>query len=473
MAAPIIVWFRRDLRLVDNPALASACASGRPVLPVYILDDADQPGAASDWWLHHSLDALAASLAKIGLPLVLRRAPAEQAIPALAAELSADAVYWNRLYDPATRPRDEAIKTALKSKGLEVESFPGAVIREPWELKTGAGKPYGVFTPFWKAMLALGAPPAPLPAPTQAAKPDIVPPSDALSDWQLLPVKPDWAVGFRTAWTPGEDGARACWAAFAEDGLNGYGRRRDFPGDNGVSRLSTHLHFGEVSPRQLWQAAKSLPDQAEDALAFLRELAWRDFNHQLLFHNPGMVTRNYNESFDAFPWRDDEAGFQAWTRGQTGYPLIDAGMRELWQTGYMHNRVRMAVASFLVKHLLIDWRKGEAWFRDTLVDADIANNVANWQWVAGCGADAAPYFRIFNPILQGEKFDPDGRYTRHFVPELAKLPDRFLHKPWDAPARVLEACGITLGRNYPEPVVDHGFARERALTAYRESRNER
>lgn len=472
MSGPVLMWFRRDLRVADNAALSWAVRHGPSVLPIYIRDSADFMGGASDWWLHHSLDALAARLKDIGLPLILREGPAEAALTQLIAETGASALCWNRLYDPATRPRDEAIKTGFRDKGMTVESFAGNVIREPWEMKTGAGTPYSVFTPYWKAILAAGDPPQPSPAPKTAKPPSTLPESDRLPTWRLLPTKPDWAAGFRAVWQPGETGAVERLTAFLEDGLRQYGKRRDFPADTGVSRLSPHLHFGEISAHQIWHAtlgavrSGASPASESDAMAFLRELGWRDFSHHLLFFRPAMETENFNTRFDAFPWQDDDALFTAWSRGQTGYPIVDAGMRELWQTGYMHNRVRMVVASFLVKHLLIDWRRGADWFRDTLVDADTANNTASWQWVAGSGADAAPYFRIFNPVLQGEKFDGDGHYVRRFVPELSKLSDRWLHKPWDAPKDELAKAGILLGRDYPHPIIEHGRARARALAAY-------
>jgi len=479
MTSPILIWFRRDLRLADNPALTHGLSMGRPVLPVFIRDPADRLGAASDWWLHHSLAALTGALEQIGLPLILRQGPAETVLRDLVTETGAGAVFWNRLYDPPLRARDAAIKAGLKAQGLTAASFPGNLIREPWETKTGTGQPYSVFTPFWKTLLTMGDPPFPLPAPEgRASLPRALPRSDSLSDWGLLPTKPDWAGGMLAAWTPGEAGAHSRLESFLLGGLNGYRKRRDIPADNGVSRLSPHLHFGEMSARQLWHVTLSAirngrsPAGEADAMGFLRELGWRDFSHHLLFHRPEMETRNFNPRFDAFPWVEDDALFQAWARGRTGYPIIDAGMRELWVTGYMHNRVRMVVASFLVKHLLIDWRRGEAWFRDTLVDADRANNVASWQWVAGSGADAAPYFRVFNPIIQGEKFDPDGRYVRRHVPELAKLPDRWLHKPWEAPRQELAIAGVTLGGTYPLPVVEHAAGREGALAAYAKMREE-
>ena len=473
MTSPCIVWLRRDLRLSDNPALSAAIASGAPVVCLFVLDDEDAgesaTGGASRWWLHHSLAALQEGLAGRGLSLVLKKGRAEQALLALVDRLEAKAVYWNRLYEPWTIARDTEIKTRLTERGIAVESHAADMLREPWEVKTKAGGAFSVFSPFWRALQGTGAPPAPLPGPTaiHAAAPID---SDALHDWALTPHDPDWAAAFPDHWTPGEAGAAARLESFLDGPANGYAKGRDFPAQPAVSRLSPHLHFGEISPRQIWHATETAmaDGRVSDTAgwSFLRELGWRDFNRHLLYFNPRTVSANFRSQFDSFPWADDDAAFHAWTRGRTGYPFVDAGMRELWQTGIMHNRVRMVVASFLVKHLLIDWRKGEAWFRDTLVDADLANNVGGWQWAAGCGADAAPYFRIFNPITQGEKFDPDGSYTRHWVPELSGLPDKYLFKPWEAPPLVLRQAGITLGEPYPAPIVDHPAARQRALAAY-------
>jgi deoxyribodipyrimidine photo-lyase len=451
---PIIVWFRQDLRLADNPALAFAAKSGRPVICVYVQDD-EAPGdwamgGASRWWLHHSLLALGKALKG---NLILRRGPADKMLAALIRETGADAVAWNRCYEPFAVARDTAIRSALTEQGITVESFNGALLFEPWEIATGAGKPYRVFTPFWNALKAKTAPGLPQAAPKKIKFHDIVK-SDALKSWKLLPTRPDWAKGFD--WVPGEDGAREALDEFL-DIVAGYKDGRDIPGRTGTSRLSPHLHWGEISPRQVWHAVRAR-DRNDGVETFLKELGWREFCHQLLFHNPTLPARPLDYRFTAFPWRHDDGAFQAWTRGKTGVPIVDAGMRQLWQTGWMHNRVRMIVASFLIKHLLIDWRAGERWFWDTLVDADLANNAANWQWVAGCGADAAPFFRIFNPVLQGEKFDPGGAYVRRFVPELAQVPDKFIHRPWDAPAPPA---------GYPAPIVDLAFGRDRALAAFR------
>ena len=475
MSPPVILWFRQDLRLTDNPALQAAADTGQPVIPVYILDeespDVRRHGGASRWWLHHSLRSLAASLEERGATLVLHRGPAADVIARLQRDTGATRVFWNRLYEPALIERDRGIKAALGDSGVEAQSYNGSLIREPWEIQTKTGKPYGVFTPFWKALLEQGVSGSALPAPARIPGPANPIASDALEDWELLPTKPDWAGGLRKTWRPGEAAARQLLGNFHEEGLTDYASMRDIPGRPGTSRLSPYLHFGEISPRQVWQATSSWAQASGGAAekaanAYLREIGWREFNNHLLFHYPDLPDRNVNGAFDAFPWQPDETHLRAWQKGRTGYPLVDAGMRELWETGWMHNRVRMVVASFLVKHLLIDWREGERWFWDTLVDADLANNSGNWQWVAGCGFDAAPYFRIFNPTLQAEKFDPDGAYVRRWVPEIADLPDKHLHKPWEAPGSVLEAAGVRLGQTYPAPIVDHKAARQRALDAF-------
>ena len=472
-SGPAIVWFRQDLRLADNAALQAAVARGGPVLPLYILDE-DTPGrwawgGASRWWLHHSLASLRADLRAAGADLLLCRGPADAVLESVIAQSGAGAVYWNRRYDPAGMALDSRLKPALRAAGLEARSFEGALLHEPWTLRTGGGEPYKVFTPFWKALTAAGDPPPPLPAPgrLEAAA---MPPGDALDDWGLLPQAPDWSGGLRESWSVGESAARDRLDDFLEEALADYAEARDRPDRPGTSRLSPHLHWGEIGPRQVWHWTRERVlaegGAAETpAWAFLRELAWREFCHHLLVHFPDLPEQPWRPGFADFPWAEDEAGYRAWTRGRTGYPIVDAGMRELWHCGWMHNRVRMIAASFLVKDLLVPWQRGEAWFWDTLVDADLANNAASWQWVAGSGADAAPYFRIFNPVRQGERFDPEGRYVRRWLPELTALPDRFIHSPWTAPPSVLAQAGLRLGQDYPEPLVDHAAARARALKA--------
>ena len=468
---PVIVWFRRDLRLGDNPALANALASGRPIIALYVLDETPGlrgPGAASLWWLDKSLRRLEASLEKLGSRLILRRGPAGPIVQDVARETGAGRVVWNRLYDPGVTDRDAGLKASLKDIGLEVESFNASLLSEPWTVRNQSGDPFKVFTPYWRTARASLDLTRLHPAPTALPAPAAWPASKRLDDWRLHPTAPDWSGGF-SIWTPGEAGARARLTDFLASDLSAYADGRDVPGAAVTSRLSPHLHFGEISPRQVWaeldDAVDAKPALDRGAEKFRAELGWREFSHALLFHNPDMERRNYKPAYDAFPWRGDPAALAAWKLGQTGYPMVDAGMRELWTTGFMHNRVRMLAASFLVKHLLLDWRLGEAWFWDTLVDADRANNASGWQWVAGSGADAAPFFRIFSPMGQGEKFDGDGRYVRRWVPELAGLPDAVIHSPWTADASVLKAAGVVMGETYPRPIVDHGFARARALQA--------
>ncbi|HQS16652.1 deoxyribodipyrimidine photo-lyase [Reyranella sp.] len=455
-----IVWFRSDLRLSDNPALIKALEAGRTVVPVFVLDEGTKGlrrlGAASRWWLHYSLHALDASLRRLGSRLVLRRGPAEKVIAELAVECRAESVFWNRVYDQGSRERDARLKKSLSDSGIAVESCKANLLFEPWEVTTQGGDAFKVFTPFWRACRALPPPAASPSAPTSMPPPPSWPAGEALASWGLLPSAPDWAAGLRAAWTPGEDGARQRLAHFLDEALGDYREARDLPAVKGTSRLSPHLAFGEISPRQVWHAATARGASAATD-KFLSEVGWREFAYHLIFHNGDLAERNFRREFDAFPWADQTEALTAWQRGRTGYPIVDAGMRELWTTGWMHNRVRMIAASFLTKDLLIDWRRGERWFWDTLVDADVANNATGWQWVAGCGADAAPYFRVFNPVLQGEKFDPDGDYVRRWVPELAHLPSNTIHRPWEAavPASV-----------YPARIVEHGAARDRALAAF-------
>jgi deoxyribodipyrimidine photo-lyase len=386
-------------------------------------------------------------------------------VPALAAESGAGAVYWNRRYAGSDAAVDRRIEEALRERGILVETFQANVLFEPER----SGKPFRVFTPFWRRMRAGGEPRDPLPAPDKLAPAPRLE-SERLDDWRLEPTRPDWAVGLRATWTPGEAAGRTKLGTFLDGGIVAYPERRDRPDIEGTSRLSPYLRFGEISPFQAWHAAK-FAAAADSRLGpsvekFLAELGWREFDYRLLQDCPDLARRNLQERFDRFPWSNDTTALRAWQEGRTGYPIVDAGMRQLWQTGWMHNRVRMIVASFLVKHLLIDWRRGETWFWDTLVDADAANNPANWQWVAGCGADAAPYFRIFNPVLQGKKFDPEGGYVRRFVPELVDLPARFIHEPWTATDLELASAGVTLGTTYPQPIVDHPAARRRALDSF-------
>lgn len=465
----VLLWFRRDLRLTDNPALDRAARTGRPVIPVFIFDDAGPSrrpaGGASRWWLHGSLHALGTALEALGSRLVLRRGAADAVLAQLVHETGARDIVWNRLYDPDAVRRDKGIKAFCVESGVAVRSFNAGLLFEPWTIRTGAGTPYRVFTPFWRRCLQEGFD-APSDGPPALPAPAVWPTSDELEDWRLRCSTPDWAAGLRAAWGPGEAGARKKLVAFLAAGLESYHADRDLPGVAGTSRLSPHLHFGEIGPRQIAAALGPLA-RGPGPDAFLRELGWREFSHHLLFHNPDMAGANLRSEFDRMPWRDDPHALRRWQRGLTGYPLVDAGMRELWTTGWMHNRVRMVTASFLTKHLLLDWRLGEDWFWDTLVDADWANNSVGWQWVAGCGADAAPYVRVFNPVAQSRRFDPEARYLRQWVPELGRLPNDLLHAPWEAPAAALETAGVRLGADYPHPMVDHAAARARALEAYR------
>jgi deoxyribodipyrimidine photo-lyase len=470
---PVIFWFRQDLRLSDNPALSAAVRTGRPLVTVYILDDETpgrwRPGGAARWWLHHSLEALARGLSAAGGRLVLRRGRAADVMLSLVHETGARHVYWNRCYEPFAMARDEAIRGSLAAIGVETHTFNGSLLHEPWTIRHAGGLPFRVFSAFWRVCRRNVVLDAPLPAPRRFGEtPRLA--SDDLHAWGLLPTRPNWAEGFKPLWQPGEKGAQRRLETFLEETAERYAALRDRPDLDATSRLSPHLHFGEVSPRQVWHAISfaqsSRRISPEAAETFLSELGWREFAHHLLHAHPDMPEKPLREEFVSFPWRSDRSQLVAWQRGLTGYPIVDAGMRELWTTGWMHNRVRMITASFLVKHLLVDWREGEAWFWDTLVDADLANNAMNWQWVAGSGADAAPYFRIFNPVLQGEKFDPDGVYVRRWVPELAALPPSFIHKPWLAPASVLAEAGVVLGKTFPNPIIDHATARRRALAAF-------
>lgn len=474
---PIVVWLRDDLRLDDNPALATAADTGRPVVPLYVLDETSEDiralGGAHQWWLHHSLDAFARSLHGKGSALTLRRGAAKDEILAIIAAVGATALYFNRRYDPAGRGVDDRIAEAL-GEAFDVRRFTANILHEPDEVQTTTGGYYKVYTPFWKKLSA-SEPRDPIDAPAGFKQPEDFPRSDNLADWALLPTKPDWSGDIAEAWTPGEKAALERLETFCDDDVAGYHEARDNPSADRTSGLSPHLRWGEISPYRIWHTAQtyasrrqSIPDDA--IRTFKKELVWRDFNAHLLHHCDNLATTNINKRFDAFPWRRSDADLRAWQRGLTGYPIVDAGMRQLWQTGWMHNRVRMIVGSFLTKDLLLDWRDGERWFWNTLVDGDAASNPAQWQWVAGSGADAQPFFRVFNPVTQSEKFDPNGTYIRRFVPELAELPDKAIHAPWNATAETLAKAGIKLGETYPSPIVDHKAARERALAAYSEIR---
>ena len=436
-----------------------------------MLDDAAgrSAGGAARWWLAQSLRVLAADIAARGGSLILRKGRAARVIAELARESGARAVYWNGIAQAPHQAVERQLEAALAKHGVDSQIFPGDLLVPPSAIRNKEGRGLRVFTPFWRRVLSLGDPPKPLPAPKELRPgPEIA--SDRLESWKLEPSKPDWAGGLRESWTPGESPARARLRDFLKHTARSYVGDRDRPDREGTSGLSPHLRFGELSPRQVWHAARFAaaedPALGQGVEKFLSELGWREFCRHLLHDHPDLATENLQANFDGFAWKNDRKALAAWQRGRTGYPIVDAGLRELWHTGVMHNRVRMVVASFLVKHLLIDWRDGESWFWDTLVDADAGSNPANWQWVAGCGADAAPYFRVFNPILQGEKFDPDGTYVARWVPELKELPAKLIHQPWQATPIELASAGITLGKTYPQPIIDHARGRERALAAY-------
>ncbi|MGH1350534.1 MAG: cryptochrome/photolyase family protein [Methyloligellaceae bacterium] len=466
MADIIIHWFRRDLRLADNPSLSEAARHGK-VLPIYILDDCNSgeyfPGAASQVWLHYSLLSLNASLDN---NLSVYKGDPADVFSDLIGRFNVNKVFWNRCYEPWCIKRDAKLETLFSENGVEAASFNGTLLWEPRDILKADKTPYRVFTPFYrKGCLAAGQPREPLPVPEKVKLFKDKAHSLKVQELELLPEE-GWDSKLAEHWGIGEHFAKERLDSFLENGMSDYKEGRNYPAKENVSRLSPYLHFGEISPNQLWYSA-NLKGDDRDVDCFCSELGWREFAHNLLYFNPDLPKQNLQRKFDAFPWREDEDDLKRWQMGLTGYPIVDAGMRELWQTGYMHNRVRMITGSFLVKNLLLHWRYGERWFWDCLVDADLANNSMGWQWIAGCGADAAPYFRIFNPVTQGKKFDPQGDYTRRFVPELSGVPDKYLFCPWEAPEGILEEAGVELGVDYPMPIVDIKASRERALEAFR------
>lgn len=469
--APSVVWFRDDLRVSDHPALHAAATSGAPLVLLYVLDDSGTAGrrlgAASRWWLHRSLAALEASLEKRDARLVLRTGPAEEVVPAVLREAGARDLYLNRRYAVGERRQDEAVRRSAERLGVAVHDFTAALLHEPGDVLTGDGERFAVFTPFFRALTRLGGPRSPHPAPSRLSGVAVPVRTERLEDLRLLP-SPDWAAGLRETWTPGEKGAHRRLDEFVHERLPRYADERDLPAADATSRLSPHLRFGELSPYQVWHRARGAEASAATKEKFLTELGWREFDYDLLSTQEHLHTENVHSGFDRFPWADpDDARIRAWQQGRTGFPLVDAGMRELWQTGWMHNRVRMVTASFLVKNLRLDWRVGERWFWDTLVDADPANNAAQWQWVAGSGADAAPFFRIFNPVTQATKFDPDGEYIRRWVPELRGRTGKALHEPWTVDEGLLADTGAG---PYPAPIVDLRRSRLEALDAFERMR---
>jgi deoxyribodipyrimidine photo-lyase len=467
-----LVWLRKDLRLEDNPALCNAVQECQYVIPLFILDPAEEIGTASRWWLHHSLKSLAQSFEERGLRLILRSGDTLDELKEIVNTHKVERVYWNRRYTPSEIERDLKIKRTLSEKGLVVQSFCASLLFEPWDVKKGTVGPYKVYTPFWKSVKARKVPIVQT-VPKITGNHILNVRSEDIESFGLLPSIP-WDREFYDEWSPGESKGWRSFTTFADKVMLRYNETRDIPALGGTSRLSPHLHFGEVSVRKIWQECQgqleSCKTQAErtGCETFMKELVWREFAYHVIYHLPLTVNNPLRGEFARFPWRRSKEDLAIWKRGETGYPLVDAGMRQLWRTGWMHNRARMVVSSFLVKHLLLPWQSGAAWFMDTLLDADLANNTLGWQWVAGCGADAAPYFRIFNPVIQGEKFDPQGEYVRRWVPELSGLPQKWIHKPWESPASVLSKAGVVLGKTYPAPLVDHGEARARALRAYDE-----
>ena len=480
MSTATLHWFRHDLRLADNPALDAAVAAGGPLICLYVFDE--RMGEARRWWLQHSLTELQKSLDAKGQHLLLRKGEPNQIVLDLAKRHDVGLVTWNRLYAEPERQRDHALRDALAKADVRVEEGNAALGREPWDVEQDGGAPYKVFTPFSKAWFKLGELPAPSHAPGRLPPPpEDLGAGDELEVWRLLPTKPDWAGGFRERWGGkiGEAAAADQLGSFIDEHLANYGKRRDVMGEHGTSRMSPHLHFGEISPRQIFHAVHGAIESGtvteQQAFPFQREMVWREFAHAILYNFPQLPDEPLRPEFAAFPWADDPGGkmMRAWQGGQTGYPLVDAGMRELWQTGWLHNRSRLVCGSFLTKDLMLPWQEGAKWFQDTLVDADLADNSLGWQWVSGCGVDASPYFRIFNPILQSKKFDPEGVYIRRFVPELAKLPDRLIHAPFEADPDELDQAGVVLGKTYPKPIVDHYKVRDIALAAYKSLKSDR
>ena len=458
-----IVWFRRDLRLADNPALNFACNNYRTIIPIFIWAPEEEapwsPGAASKWWLYHSLQKLQKDLANLGAPLILRRGPTLESIKKIQVETNACAIFWNRLNEPALIARDRIITSSLMSQSVKVETFNSQLLLDPWEITNKAGNPYKVFTAYCNCFFANYKHQSLAKAPKRISGKNSIR-SLELAELKLLP-NHSWTDGLAESWAPGEMNGQKLLKDFLSSTVNGYTLNRDFPAILGTSKLSPYLHFGEISPRQIWETiARSKVErdlQEAEVNSFLRQLVWREFANYLLYHFPHTPNSPLRPEFATFPWTSAPSKFKAWKKGLTGYPIVDAGMRELWQTGWMHNRVRMIAGSFLVKDLLINWLDGAKWFWDTLVDADLANNTLGWQWVSGCGADAAPYFRIFNPDTQQKKFDPDGIYRSRYIPEL---------EPSATTEKIHSETNAKIKSRYPRPIIAHSEARTRALLAY-------
>ncbi len=462
MQTAIIIWFRNDLRLEDNPALSYAAGLNLPLIPLYIWDTnlSDKLiGSAQKWWLHHSLLSLKTSLKNYSLDLVFRKGNPKDILNEVIKLSGAKFLVWNRVYEPDSIVRDTSIKDYFIKQGIEVKTFNSLLLFEPWEIKNNTGENYKVFTPYWRYCLTK-EPRRVLAIPKIPVTQNLQIKSDDIDNWKLIPCSPNWAANFEHYWSPGEAPATLKLSAFVSNVMDSYSVARDFPASKGTSKLSPYLHFGEISPNQIWYEAHNIADRKGynvNIEKYLAELGWREFSYNLLYYYPTIDREPINKKFIKFPWVFDQKKFDAWKKGSTGYPIVDAGMRELWSSGWMHNRVRMIVASFLTKHLLIHWHYGAMWFLDTLLDADFASNSASWQWVAGCGSDAAPYYRIFNPILQGQKFDPKGEYVRKWVPEIAHLPDNIIHTPWKYSSAI----------DYVKPIVDHDKARQVALNCYK------
>ena len=467
---PSLVWFRKNLRMEDNRVLAAALVRGTPLIPVFIWDNSSAIGRASQWWLRRTLQSFQKEFSARGACLILQKGDPLEVLKVLVRETKADAIFWDRAYEPVQRKQDDRIRAAFNRQKVICHSISDALLFDPATIRTKQGTPFKVFTAFWNHCSSLTEPLEPVRMSKKWPLPSRLPRNESLDD--LTGTEHEWTKKLERFWKPGSQGANRVWKRFLKEELNHYIHSRDKPAMEGTSRISPHLHFGEISVRRIWKDVRQSmaryrePGFLKEAEAFLRQIVWREFAYYLLFYFPETVDQPLRKEFSGFAWRNDKSEIQSWQEGMTGYPIVDAGMRELWATGWMHNRVRMIVASFLVKDLLQSWQKGAHWFWDTLVDADLANNTFGWQWTAGCGADAAPYFRIFNPVLQGEKFDPDGIYVRRWVPEIYGLPNRYIHKPWQAPEEVLLKASVNLGKKYPLPIVDHDAARKRALFAF-------